>query len=511
MLSVKCTHKEYQNFVKELLDQFFLQNKRHVTVLTRADLIKKLWICDLTGIIYLLKNQYSKSKQGAPPKDPAALLRSLLLMTFTGETSISKWVKTLKADPFYAILSGFWPGDFHPQGIDGFKADSIPGVGTFYDFMDRLIVTDKRCNKPKLRKPKRKPKKKQKKNKKMDSSKPGVVDRIVKRIFKSKSSKLPDKPEALLNQILKELFVIPSASIGLLGDTKKLNVAADGTTMPSNASHYGKKVCNCKLKRGEQCECKRLFSDPYASFGWDSFKEQYFYGHSFHGFTACDAFYSLPIHIKCVTGKRHDSVTGCYHLKELVDSFPEFDFHSAVFDSAYDALPFYKLLNSYCIAPIIMLNPRNSKPKSKWELLELDENGIPHCKKLGHRFRNWGLIRKSYRRKWLFPVQCDSCNRCDVSSYQSTYIKIDDHPRFALPILRDSKLWNNLYKKRSTTERLWARIKDDFNISKTVTISKNRQIVRTFLGAFCCYIDAWSNESKLTIYDIFPDLASSVA
>ena len=511
MLTFKCSHKEYQGFVQEFLRQYYIQNNRYITVLIRSDLVIKLWISDLTKIVTLLKGQYSSSNKGAPPKDPVALLRSLLLMSFSGETSISNWVVTLKSNPFYAILSGFLPACFHPTGSEEFKADSIPGVGTFYDFMDRLIVADFACNKPKLKKPKRKPSKKQKKNVKMKSSKPGVVARIVKRILKQKGSKLPNKPETLLNKVLKDLFVMPSASMGLLSDTQKLNIAGDGTTMPSNASHYGKKVCDCKLKPGKHCDCPRLFSDPTASFGWDSFKEQYFYGHSFHGFTASDSFYSLPIHIKCITGKRHDSVTGCYHLKELIDSYPEFKFHSAAFDSAYDAVPFYNLLDSYSIAPIIKLNSRNSKPEVKEKLVELDCNGIPHCRKLGHKLRNWGLIKKSFRRKWLFPVQCDSCTKCDVKSSKSIYLKTDNHPRFFLPILRDSLLFRYLYKRRSTTERAWDRIKNDFNAAKAVTISKSRRIVKVFLGAFCCFIDTWACESKLTILDIFPELEDVMA
>lgn len=507
MLIVKHSHTQYQNFVHDFFTRYFISTGQHITILTRAPLVLKLWSADLTGIVDLLKSRYTKSNRGAPPKDAVSMLRSLILMTLTGETRIPNWVDTLRSDAFYAILSGFLPACFSPCNAGGIPADPIPGVGTFYDFMDRLIRKDRILNKSKLRKLKRKPKKKQKKNQKLDSSKPGIVERLVKRVLKYDHTKLPDRLETTLNQILKDVFVMPSLQLGILGDTNKFNTASDGTCMPTHASPYGKKVCNCKLKTGERCDCPRLFSDPTATWGWDSYNEQYFYGHTFHGFTASDSFYSLPIHIKCVAGKRHDSVTAIYELKELVDLYPEINFYSAAFDSAYDASAFYLLNIHYGIYPIIDLNSRSNNPESINEWVIIDKNGIPHCKCLGHQLRNWGLMSKSYRRKWLFPVQCDSCDKCQAHSKKTFYTKTTDNPRFFTAILRDSDEWKQLYKRRSTTERLWDRINNDFHAEDAIVLSKERRIVRVFLGAFCCFIDAWASESKLSITDIFPVLS----
>ncbi len=429
MLNVRYSHNQYQNFVKDFLTRYFVSTSQHI-ITTRASLIIKLWIADLTGIVDLIKSRYARSNRGTPPKDAVAMFRSLILMTLTGETSIPNWVNTLRSEPFYAILSGFLPACFSTSKVEGIPADPIPGVGTFYDFMDRLIRKDRILYKSKLRKLKCKPKKKQKKNQKINSSKPGVVERLVKRVLKYDNSKLPDNLEITLNHILKDVFVMPSLSMGILGDPDKLNIAGDGTCMPTHASPYGKKVCDCKLKPGERCDCLRLFADPTASWGWDSYNEQYFYGHTFHEFTASDSFYSLPIHIKCVTGERHDSVTGIYELKELVDLYPEINFYSAAFDSAYDANAFYLFNMHYGINPIIDLNSRSSNPNSGNELVEIDENRIPHCKGLRHQLRNCGLMGKSYRHKWLFPVQCDVCDKCHAHSKKTFYTKTRDNPRF---------------------------------------------------------------------------------
>lgn len=506
MLKIKYSHKLYQTFVKTYLEKFYILTSQSITLFERSSVLTKLWSCDLTGIINIIQTSYSKSNQGAPPKDAVALFRSLILMAYAKVTSISHWVKILRSDPFYAILSGFVPACISKSEAEGIQADTLPGVGTFYDFMDRLTISEKKLQKSKLKKPKRKPNKKQKKNQKMKTSRPGVVGRLVERVIKYDNSKLPENIESRLNEILKTLFVIPSINMGIMGDPSKLNVAADGTCMPTQASPYGKKVCDCKLNHGEKCDCLRKFTDPSAHWGWDSFNEKYYYGHTYHGFTAADSFYSLPIHIKFVSAKRHDSVTGVYALKELVDLYPEIDFDCAIYDSAYDDAAFYLLNMHYGINPIIDLNSRSSKPTSKSEFIDFDDNGIPHGKVCGHKLRNWGIIKKQYRNKWLFPVQCDACNKCPMESKNIFYTKTKDNPRFFTPILRNSPKWKKHYKHRSTSERCWNRINNNFHAEDAIIYSLERRIVRVFTGAFCCFIDAWASEKQLDITEIFPQL-----
>lgn len=112
--------------------------------------------------------------------------------------------------------------------------------------------------------------------------------------------------------------------------------------------------------------------------------------------------------------------------------YSKINFYSATFDSAYDANAFYLLNMHYGIKPVIDLNSRSSKPEVVNTLIEIDKNGIPHCKSLGHQLRNWGLMSKSYRRKWLFPVP--DCNKCHACSNHTFYTKTSENPRFFTPI-----------------------------------------------------------------------------
>lgn len=511
MLSIKYSHEQYQSFVRSMLTKFYIDTNQSITLFTNFDYIRKFWNADLTGIVSFLKSAYSNSTQGAPPKDAVAMFRSILLMPFNNKTSVQEWVKELRSNPFFAIVSGFIPACMGSSRIEGIDADPIPGVGTFYDFMDRLIRQDKILHKSKLRKRRRKPKSKQKKNHKMDSPSTTLTEKLVKRVLKYSNSKLPDTIESTLNNILKQMFVLPSLHTGLLGDIKNFDVAGDGTCMPTHASHYGKKVCDCKLKPGEQCNCKRYFGDPSATWGWDSFKEIYFYGHTFHAFTAANSFYSLPIHLKCVTGERHDSITGIYALKELIELYPEINFRYSIFDSGYDNIWFYRLNHHYNTIPIIALNGRNSKPSSNLDLLTFNDDGIPIGKACKHKLRNWGIIKRSSRRKWLFPVQCDNCDKCSATSNKTFYTPTDDNPRYFGPVIRGSKEFWSIYKRRTTTERLNDRLCNDFGAEKAVVLTRERRTVRCFIAAFCCYIDAWAAQNSLSITDIFPNISKHAA
>ena len=115
-------HSAYQQtFVSAFLSLF---PNPFVVPKATWDLIVKFWYLDLSETDTIMLNYYPKS--GKPVKRlPSSLLRSYLLSIKLHITSITKWCELLKITPLYAILSGF-------------PVDDTPGVGTFYDFFNRL-------------------------------------------------------------------------------------------------------------------------------------------------------------------------------------------------------------------------------------------------------------------------------------------------------------------------------------------------------------------------------------
>ena len=92
----------------------------------------------------------STLSSGPKPRTPSCMQRSFLLSIDFKVSSLTDWAAQLKINPLYAILSGFEFGD-------------TPGVGTFYDFLNRLWDSDSDNLSPhihplkaKVKKPKRK-------------------------------------------------------------------------------------------------------------------------------------------------------------------------------------------------------------------------------------------------------------------------------------------------------------------------------------------------------------------
>ena len=126
MLPVNCgSHADYQNFVVTNLRKYYPDP----SALARStwDIIERFWNLDLSFTDTFMADKYSKF--GPAPRTPSSMQRSYLLSIDFKVTSITEWAAQLKINPLYAILSGFEPGN-------------TPGVGTFYDFINRLWNSD---------------------------------------------------------------------------------------------------------------------------------------------------------------------------------------------------------------------------------------------------------------------------------------------------------------------------------------------------------------------------------
>jgi len=115
------------------------------------------------------------------------MVRSFMLSLVMKKTSFTSWSEELKTNPLAAIISGFHP-------------DDTPGVGTFYDFCDRLWISDKdnlsdHAQPPKIRKIE--------KPKNLDDKAPPVEDITVEDLIPilEKNPLSDDQPYARLFQI----------------------------------------------------------------------------------------------------------------------------------------------------------------------------------------------------------------------------------------------------------------------------------------------------------------------
>lgn len=113
--------------------------------------------------------------------------RSYLLSIDFKVTSLTEWAAQLKMNPLYAILSGFEVGN-------------TPGVGTFYDFLNRLWNSDDDHMSPHIHPLKTKVKRPKTKGTKADSVEKVTVADLLPTLEKT-DFKLDEQPYSSLFKI----------------------------------------------------------------------------------------------------------------------------------------------------------------------------------------------------------------------------------------------------------------------------------------------------------------------
>jgi len=247
MLGTWRPHAEYQSYLIENILPIFASDRKRVAYY--SDALSKLYILDLDPLKSLFEPVFSNT--GKPSNQQPEILRSFILMSELGIHSIPDWVTKLKADALLCYMIGVDPKD-------------VPGVGSHYDFIDRLWmenpdIEEKRQDS--LHPFRRKPRKKLGKNQKQPPRHPGIIQ---------------------------------------------------------------KKVCNCVENKNYNCDCPRKFSDPEARHGWDSYHEEWFYDHCGYFLSVynqeqkCD----LPIYLRMVQAQRYDGVSAIVALAEARKLYP---------------------------------------------------------------------------------------------------------------------------------------------------------------------------------------------
>jgi len=483
MLTNVRSHESYLHFISKQLDQLpmknsFLQDFYYEPIVWCS-------LVDLADTAPLLKDRYSSNPRGRKPRNPSDMLRSLLLMHKQQITSVDQWVFTLKTNPILAILSGFTP-------------DNVPGVGTFYDFFNRLWLasTPHLCNQKKRKL--KKPRKKGKKNQKMKPKNPRVVEKLVNRALKQNRVHYAPKAHDQLQILFQSLFVNKSATDGLLGNTNSLSILADGTPVVTGGRPYGKFLCECRKKGNWKCDCDRLFSDPDANYGWDSSREKYYYGRNLMMISASESPYDLPIYPRMYRASKHDSVLFISTYHELLHWYPDWKIGETILDSALDAYPIYEMLESYDVSAIIDLNPRRTK-QFTYNEMDINLDGVPVCP-IGRKMQDWGVDKKRYRRKWRCPAavgkwKCPT--PCSESTYGRTfYTTTKNNPRLFPRVKRGSKAWYKRYSLRTGVERCIKRQKIDYHLEDSRGRSSRHWNIRSYCISMCQHADAWFKEAE---------------
>jgi len=457
--------EDYREFViKSLHKRIFYEGTREWLVLNREDLLA-VYELDFEPIHQQLRCLYSNRPRHLP-HDPQVLLRSLLLMTVFGVTSITAWTKRLRSEPLLAIFAGT-------------TIDHAPAVGTYYEFFKRLEngnfepkcrhrVLDSEQRQARkvdcLRKPWIRP------EGKPDNSEHGEVMRnLVKEIISAEDQPLPNDLETRLNLLLRDVAVKPSAAKGLISELDKLAVAADGSVLKSYCDHDGKPVCDCHNQGIYKCDHARRYSDPDSDWGWDNRVKDTVFGYRFAQVVALDTPHNLPLYLNIDPGSTYEPKM----IVRAIDRMTKMGMiiKEGSFDALYDCYAFYGYLahngSDYAI-------PYNQPPAKCLALGEqgmlFDDKGRPLCPGGLPMIRQ--MVDKQGRQVYSCPVkrgthidgkavrvvrldECPLGALCDPKSKLGPLVHVakDIDLRIHPTVPRGSEKYKELCNARTTCER----------------------------------------------------------
>jgi hypothetical protein len=412
------------------------------------------------------------------------MLRSFVVMILAGVTSIPLWVEMLRTEPFYAVASGFTPGD-------------TPGVGTFYDFQNRLLGGPPQ---PVTRRPTRltpAKKKELKEAKKRPSRKhEGIVARLAQHLLGDGRHVGPLPVERLLNDLLQALCVEPSVTRGLL--TEQVGVSGDGAKVATFANSYGEKACACK-QRG--CGCPRRFHDAEATTGYDAYHNRFVFGHTLYALTAWspDEKVELPIYLMRATGHRSDCVLGPLAL-DRARRIACLEIEKGCFDGAHDAGAFYDLGLHWQIALFIPLAGAPRKEEGPGDGGQ-DRDGTPLCR-AGRRMVADGYQPEYRRYRWRCPLKkgaakgdvtrCPEYGNCSqAAAGRIVYTHPEEDPRLQCVPPRGTPGWQTVYNHRTASERSFARALYHLGLDRTRTRGGDRWFFRFLITVIAHYLITW--------------------
>jgi hypothetical protein len=321
-----------------------------------------------------------------------------------------------------------------------------------------------------------------------------------------------------LEDLLVKAAVIPSLRRGLLGDPNHLILAGDGSSLPSGSSPVGRPTCQCRKNGIYRCDCPRLYSDLTADWGWDSYHECYFFGHTYYQHLVSTSGHDLPVHLTIGPASETDFTLSLKSLDRFLKTCRDHQLaltvEAVAYDCGHDARGIYDYLLEKTIAPVITLNPRSgSAPSPTGTASEVNDHGVPLCR-AGLPMRRHGttpnhriLFHCPVKRPthtdgahaWkAHPSECPLAVLCqpDTKMGPVVYVRADSDPRFYPPIPRHTARFQQIMNLRSGCERSNSTKKIVHHLGHRPCRSATHFLVRLYLVSIIEHAKAWLAEDQ---------------
>ncbi len=439
---------------------------------------------ELDTVIPMLEGLYSPERPGKTRRDPVCMLRSLLLMVLKKERSITKWVDTTRSfGGFFGVLAGF-------------EADSTPGVGTYYDFMKRIIDgpyaplypdqirrSEYNAEKHKRNLPDERSAKKDDRDPKQTKS-----EKLANELLSDADKARADDFKKTLEDFLFFLAIKPSMEAGIINGLDALIVTGDGSIMETGASRFGTPTCECRTQGIYKCDHDRFFTSPTAELCYDHHHDCFVFGDRYYHLIVTQNKHDFPIHTHMPGGNESDYTLSLTSIDRTLKMFNENEVTMKINifcgDGHHDSYAHYDYLDEKDILPVIPLTGKSKSVVSHLpdnKDVRLNENAIPLCP-AGLPMRHHMYNRKRKTHIFVCPVKrqthkngeavyitrIEECPRKQDCKPESNlgpfvYIKLESDPRLFPPIQRESKQSQEIKNLRSGSERVNSYI-DSYNI-----------------------------------------------
>ena len=443
------------------------------------DIIDRFWNLDLSFTDEFMRDKYSVF--GPKPRTPSCMQRSFLLSIDFKVSSLTDWAAQLKINPLYAILSGFEFGD-------------TPGVGTFYDFLNRVWDSDSDNLSPHIHPLKAKVKKPKTKGSKAAPVEKVSVEQLLPELENTVFC-IEHQPYGSLFQLYKSEFLDQSVSKGLI-TPDSLALAGDGTPVVTSHRERKHRICDCASKGIMDCKCDRCFSQPDCDIGWDSSRDCWYHGYDLYMLVASDSESDLPVFPLLSLASTHDSHGFLHCLFRMKCFLSDYHVTKLLLDSAHDAMPYYEYCRRAHITPFIDLNEKRGIKLPYKNDFTIGKDGVPVCRE-GRRMNHDGSELSKHRIKYRCSLAsrkygCSCEHPCSSSKYGRTvHVAMEDNPRlFNLPP-RDSDAWKLEYNARTSAERSNKREKLDFKLEDGRHRSTKMWYCRLYHILMLQHLDAW--------------------
>lgn len=430
------------------------------------------------------------SKTGRPAKNQPQILRSFILLLLLlseglAKPSLTLWAERLAHDRVLAALTGC-------------TTDSLPPLGSYFDFMDRLwaapasdLYSRNRLLPSSWNS--KKPEKPKGKNQKALEARPKITETIAKRLMVGRD--IPFNFEQRLQLLFYHAAVLPSIECGLI-PKEHLTVSGDGTAVHTHACPRGH-------HRDGSTDAMRHFPDPDASWGWDSDLEKYYFGYTLFQLSWHNAELKadIPLLLRFTSAKRHDSVSFLVSFHELGKHMPALTVENICLDSAMDNYPTYRLLKSRKIRAFIDLNNKCGRPKTIPDAITIDKDGTPLCQEKLRMAPN-GYDKSAGYLMWRCPYGKGHCSKCKNSCTDSKYGRvIKTRPEWDIRLYTDvprgTDAYKTIYKQRTATERINNRILNDYGLHRMMIHTKKHYSFMTTIIGICIHLDARYKQTQM--------------